>query len=69
MRDNGHKFSLGTFRLDIRKTFFTRRVMQPPKKAIVTTLPQTVVDYLSLEFSKTEPDKATAVPSDTSVLF
>lgn len=53
MKDNGLKFWLGTFRLDIRKTFFTRRAIQLCEKAVETVLPYTVLGFLSLEFSKT----------------
>lgn len=41
----------------------------PPQKAVETTLRQTVAGFLFLEFSKAELDKATDVPSYTSVLW
>ena len=52
-RDNGFKPKGGRFKLDIRKTFFTMRVVKPWPR-----LPREVVDAPSLETFKARLDGA-----------
>lgn len=54
-RDNGFKVKEGTFGLDIRKEFFTQRVMRP-----LNRFPREAVDALCLEVFKTTLDGALA---------